>query len=169
MEAGGLEALPIISEARARDMGPRLAGKIQATPVVRVYATRLVRGDLALADELDRAFQIIVSESNRNSMISTCKEVGMFPPLPPPAIDDADCSYEDCSVSFTMIAQRLYNDEVRRLCDSACQLKLRAMTAAFIVDFAEQMGAALPQMSEDNLSVPREFAARGQRTIAIRK
>jgi len=159
METGRLDALPIISEARARDSGLRLAGKIQAAPAVRVFATRLVEGDLALADELDRAFQIVISESNRNAMISTCKEVGVFPPSPPPAVNDADCSYEDCSASFTVIAQRLYNDEVRRLCDCNGQLKLRARTAAFIVDFAEQVGAALPQMPEDSQSVPREFAA----------
>jgi len=159
METGRLDALPIISEARARESGMRLAAKIHAVPAIRLFATRLAQGDLALVDELHRSFQIVVSESNRNSMISTCKEVSMFPPLPPPAVDDADCSYEDCSASFPVIAQRLYNDEVRRLCDCAGQLKLRAMTAAFIVDFAEQVGAALPQMSDDSQSVPREFAA----------
>lgn len=156
----GSDASPIVDEAQCRDPDLGLAGKIRAAPAVRAFTCRLVAGDPSLVEEIDRAFRIISLECNRNVMISLCKEVGMFPPSPSPVVDEEDCFYEDLSASLPVIAQRLYNDEVKRLCDGTSRMKLRALTAAYLLDFAEQVGASLPQTSKVDQSASNEFAVR---------
>lgn len=89
----------------------------------------------------------------------------MFPPAPALVavnIDEDDCSWEDVSAPLPIIAQRLYNDEVRRLLDlsgSTSRLKRRALTASFIGEFAEETGAVVnPTMPETYASMLRDFS-----------
>jgi hypothetical protein len=97
-------------------------------------------------------------------MISTFQALDMFPPaLPPDGIDHDDCAYEDVTAPLGAIAQRLYNDQTRRVCDTTggpARLERRAMTAAFIIDFAVVAGVTLPPMSETQQSMLKEFADR---------
>jgi len=100
-------------------------------------------------------------------MIGTCRALSVFPPADTPEeVLDDDFSYEDVSAPLPVIAQRLFNDQRRRLEEGDSsegvgdRLQRRAMTAAFIVDFAHEVGVALPQMPEIYQSMLRDFAAR---------
>lgn len=153
---------------------PRLAAKLRAAPAVRSFAERLRAGEPALVEELERAFRLVMAESVRNSMIGTCKELGVFPPSPPPTgVKGDDCAFEDASAPLPVIAQRLFNDQVRRngagndtgtvtIEAGALGFRLlrRAMTAAYLVDFASEIGATLPQMPETYRAMFQDFAAR---------
>merc|ERR1719379_2296693 len=99
-------------------------------------------------------------------MISTCKELALFPP-PTMAegfeIDEEDCAYEDCTAPFPLIAQRLYNDTEQRLsydkCEGRAQQRILLLTALFITDFAENACVIAPQLSETAQSMLSDFAA----------
>lgn len=147
--------------ARARDPGPRLAAKLQATPAVREFTSRLRAREAGLVEEVDRAFRIVMVESVRNAMQGMFQTLDMFPPMPPPSgVEDDDCAYEDVTAPLPVVAQRLYNDQARRISDPCGQLHRRAMTAAFIVDFAEGVGFPLPQIPETQSSMLRELSTR---------
>lgn len=141
-----------------------LAAKINAVPAMKCFSERLSKSEPELIEELEKAFRIVVAESARSMMIATVKGLGLFPPMPAPeGIDDDDCSYEDVSAALPVIAQRLFNDDVRRLRDesgSAELLQRRAMTAAFLVDFAYFAGVTLPEPAETYQSLLQEFSAR---------
>lgn len=149
---------------RYADAGSRLAAKLQAAPAVRSFGDRLLAGEPALIEELETAFRIIVAESARNMMIATVKGLGLFPPENlPEGISAEDCCYEDVSAPLPVIAQRLYNDHVRRQrdeCSSARRQQRRSLTAAFLVDFAYEVGAELPGIPETYQTLLQEFAAR---------
>eukprot|EP00929_Paragymnodinium_shiwhaense_P119615 TRINITY_DN91518_c0_g1_i1.p1 TRINITY_DN91518_c0_g1~~TRINITY_DN91518_c0_g1_i1.p1 ORF type:complete len:334 (+),score=61.55 TRINITY_DN91518_c0_g1_i1:53-1054(+) len=157
--------LAVVGNSRASDPGPRLAAKLRAAPRVREFTERLNGDEPGLVEELDRAFRVVMVETVRNAMRGLFKQLDMFPPPSPPVgISDEDCSYEDVTEPLPVIAQRLYNDEVRRLHDVAGaygpRLERRALTAAFIVDFAEGAGRVLPTMPETQQMMLREFAQR---------
>lgn len=153
-----------VGPARCRDSGPCIAAKIQAAPAVDEFSARLRAGEPGLVEEMENAHAIVMSESVRNAMISMFQALDMFPPAQPPdGIDDDDCSYEDVSAPLSVIAQRLYNDQARRVCDTnggPILLERRAMTAAFIIDFAVVAGVTLPPMSETQQSMLKEFGDR---------
>jgi len=135
--------------------------KLRAAPAVHSFAERLRAGDSALLEELDRAFRIVMAESVRNSIMSNCQQLGIFPPQPrPDNIDDDDCTYEDVSAPLPVIAQRLYNDKVRRQNVVGTRLEKRAMTAAYIVDFAAETGVCLPKMPEIYMAMLQDFSER---------
>merc|ERR1719436_624537 len=97
-------------------------------------------------------------------MMGMFQTLDLFPPNPPPTdVGDDDCAYEDVSAPLPMVAQRLYNDQARRVCgplEGVGRLHRRAMTAAFIVDFAEVSGFKLPAIPETQQSMLREISAR---------
>jgi len=142
----------------------RVAAELRAAPAVKTFAERLRAGEPALIEELERSHQIIMSESVRNAMIAAFEQFEMWPPTPsPPEVPDDDCCYQDTSASMPAMAQRAYNDEMRRRCDAAShggisQLKHRAQTAFFIVDFADKIGMPLPPMPETHSMMLKEFA-----------
>mmetsp|Transcript_87747 Transcript_87747/g.232948 ORF Transcript_87747/g.232948 Transcript_87747/m.232948 type:complete len:290 (+) Transcript_87747:83-952(+) len=160
----GVESVPMVDASRARDYGPRLAAKILAAPSVHEFGERLRAGEEGLVEEIDRAYRIVMTESVRNAMMGMFQALGMFPPSPPPrGIQDDDCAYEDMSASLQEIAQRLYNDQARRVLDTTGgpgRLERRAMTAAFLVDFADGVGRKLPPMPETQQGMLKEFAER---------
>eukprot|EP00427_Karlodinium_veneficum_P014956 CAMPEP_0169074388 /NCGR_PEP_ID=MMETSP1015-20121227/7245_1 /TAXON_ID=342587 /ORGANISM="Karlodinium micrum, Strain CCMP2283" /LENGTH=521 /DNA_ID=CAMNT_0009133695 /DNA_START=20 /DNA_END=1582 /DNA_ORIENTATION=+ len=136
-----------------RCSGPRWESKVRAAPVVAKFAERMREEDPALQEELERASRIAMAETARNAVIAACRRLDMWPASFPPGLaDDADCSYEDMSAKFDVIAQRLINDETRRLhCDvneAVGGLARRAMTASYIVDFAHEIGMQLPPVPE---------------------
>eukprot|EP00747_Dinoflagellata_sp_TGD_P036547 gnl/TRDRNA2_/TRDRNA2_138538_c1_seq4.p1 gnl/TRDRNA2_/TRDRNA2_138538_c1~~gnl/TRDRNA2_/TRDRNA2_138538_c1_seq4.p1 ORF type:complete len:164 (+),score=13.22 gnl/TRDRNA2_/TRDRNA2_138538_c1_seq4:164-655(+) len=103
-------------------------------------------------------------ESVRNDMIMTLKSLDMWhddPRKPSEGIPDNDCSWEDVSAPLPVIAQRLYNDHVRRSSGATRMrcLKRRAETASFIVDFAHDTGVPLPEISETHKMMLDEFKA----------
>jgi len=136
----------------------------QAAPVVTSFRSQLQDGDPELVDELERAYKLVMVESVRNAMQSMFQAMDMFPPAPAPeGVDDDDCAYEDLAAPLPVVAQRLYNDQVRRLTDSSGglgRLDQRAKTAAFIVDFAEACQVPLPPMPETQREMLQELLAR---------
>lgn len=173
--AGSFDGLPTVasndssipasvSAARSRDPGPRLAAKLSAAPVVAEFGARLKRGEPELAEEVERAYRIVMVESVRNAMAGMFQALEMYPPSPPPPdVDDEDCAYEDVSAPLPVVAQRLYNDQVRRVSDTSGgpgRLDKRAMTAAYIVDFAEVLGVPLPTIPETQRDMLQELSAR---------
>jgi len=139
-----------------------LAAKLKAFPKVREFQERLRRGEPQLVEEVERAFRIVMVESVRNAMLGMFTALDMLPPRPPPSgIDDEDCTYEDVTEPLPVIAQRLYNDQARRAADACLLLERRAMTAAFITDFAEQVGLSLPAVPETQQGMLKEISVRG--------
>mmetsp|Transcript_95452 Transcript_95452/g.273774 ORF Transcript_95452/g.273774 Transcript_95452/m.273774 type:complete len:325 (+) Transcript_95452:91-1065(+) len=167
--AGAIAAVPA---SRAKDSGPRLAAKLTAAPAVSDFRARLNAGDEMLVEEVDRAFRIVMAESVRNAMMGMFQTLEMFPPTPPPlGISDDDCAYEDVTAPLPAVAQRLYNDQARRVSD-ACGgpgvVQKRAMTAAFLVDFAEAVGYRLPPVPETQSSMLKEISTRIQEELKRR-
>jgi hypothetical protein len=185
-------------DARAAEAAT-LAAVVQAEPAVRVFSERVLAQEPELVEELDRAFRVVMLESVRNAMISTCRALEVFaPPGPAPnSVDPTDCAFEDTSVSLEVIAQRLYNDEMRRRAGipggmnavappahggaaedesegAAASIRLgsrllrRARTASFLVDFAREAGAPLPKMPEAYEAMLQEFASRAAEWAAPR-
>mmetsp|Transcript_97857 Transcript_97857/g.174282 ORF Transcript_97857/g.174282 Transcript_97857/m.174282 type:complete len:280 (+) Transcript_97857:45-884(+) len=153
--------------------GQELPAILHAAPAVSEFANRLRSGEKRLLKELRQAFRIAMLEGIRNAMISTCKELGVFPPL---KIPSWDCSSGD-SVPFLVIAQRLYNDEAQRQgwLNSEDQLTQRsqaarhALTAMFLVDFATEVGVPLPTMRDEDTELLQEFSARAAEWAASQK
>jgi len=156
----------VVSSVRSRDSGPLLAAKLRAAPAVRGFTERLQAGEPRLLKELDRAFNVVMEESVRNAMVSAFQRLDMWPPQPTPAgICTEDCSYEDVSAPLAVVAQRAYNDELRRARDAAevggvSSATRRAMTAAYLVDFAHAAGLQLPPMPEAQQARFHDFALR---------
>jgi len=127
--------------------------------MVTKFTKALQNGDSDLLRELADAYEFVIKESVRNSMIASCKAAEMFPPLPSPAsVGHQDCSWDGAiSVSAPVIAQRLYNDEVQRLHDPANRQNILAKTASFVTEFADEMGAELPEMPSKHTDRLQQF------------
>eukprot|EP00931_Biecheleriopsis_adriatica_P073728 TRINITY_DN47960_c0_g1_i1.p1 TRINITY_DN47960_c0_g1~~TRINITY_DN47960_c0_g1_i1.p1 ORF type:complete len:362 (-),score=81.04 TRINITY_DN47960_c0_g1_i1:44-1129(-) len=132
---------------------------------VREFADRLTARDPALLEEMEEALRIVMEESVRNAMIAAFREADLWPPEPrPEGIDDDDCRYEDLSSPVPVIAQRIWNDEVKRRQDTdsgdgrGSQFR-RAVTASYLVDFAYEVGAQLPAADERHMAMLSEFGA----------
>mmetsp|Transcript_42862 Transcript_42862/g.118508 ORF Transcript_42862/g.118508 Transcript_42862/m.118508 type:complete len:690 (-) Transcript_42862:77-2146(-) len=147
--------------------GARLAAKLRAEPQVNEFAQRLRSGDWALQEELERASRIVMAECVRNSVITTCRRLELWPPLPTPnGVAPGDCSYEDMSAPLDEIAQRAYNDEARRSNDEVLGatggLARRALTASYLIDFASEVGVPLPRVPETFQNMFAELELRTQ-------
>lgn len=125
--------------------------KARAAPTVYRFARRLRAGEAALLEELEKAFRIMMAESVRTAMMATCRLLELWPPPPAFAqVADDDCTFEDVSAPLPMIAQRLWNDEQRRMRLIPCEgdadpMRRRAMMAIYIVEFAAAAGAPMPR------------------------
>mmetsp|Transcript_29327 Transcript_29327/g.84283 ORF Transcript_29327/g.84283 Transcript_29327/m.84283 type:complete len:361 (+) Transcript_29327:115-1197(+) len=150
-----------IAEGSAED--PLLEAKRRAVPAVRRFARRLRRGDDArLLEEMQTAFHVTMEEALRRSMVATCQRLDMWPPRPAPrGVRNDDCEYQDLNAPVAVIAQRAFNDELRRTSDrvpatpfgsvlaASSRPYRRAMTATFIIEFAHEVGLKLPLMDKD--------------------
>jgi hypothetical protein len=112
--------------------------------VVSEFRSRLIQRDEGLIQCLKFAYQQVMTESVRNGIVATCRELDLWPPEPPPAdVFDDDCAWQDLTVPLPIIAQRTFNDNVKRGQNQVLRpLHLQAITASFIVDFATDVGAA---------------------------
>lgn len=138
------------------------AAKRKAAPVVNDFKDRLRSHDEELEATVLRALRLVMTESVRNGFAATCQELELWPPRPPPqGISDDDCAFEDTSASLPEIAQRLYNDEMRRRSEDVLRpLLKRAETASFIVDFATEVGMETPEVQESHQTMLQDFMAR---------
>jgi len=154
--------VPVVDDVRALDAGPLLSAKLQAVSAVRRFTDRLRGGEPELVQDLSRAFDLVIKESVRNSMIASCKAADFFPPSPSPAgVGDDECQWDEVGLaSAPVIAQRLYNDEVHRLQDlvnGRNPALMRAKTASFIVEFADEIGVNSPEMPEHRSKMLQQF------------
>lgn len=153
-----------VGPQRGGDSALQLAAKLRAAPTIKEFRQRLRGGEALLREELDRAFHIVMAESVRNAMMGMFQALEMFPPSPAPRdVPDDDCAYEDVTAPLPDIAQRLYNDQARRVMDTTggpSRLEGRALTAGFIVDFADAAGVALPETPATQLAMLEELAKR---------
>jgi len=149
--------VPVVTDARAQDAGPLLSAKLRAVPIVRSFTEQLRSHEPDLLKDLAKAYDLVIKESVRNGLIASCKAADFFPPpSPPPNVDDEDCCWDEAgSFSAAVTAQRLYNDEVRRLHDAE-QLVI-SKTASFIVEFADEVGVGLPQMPAERIAMLQNF------------
>mmetsp|Transcript_57660 Transcript_57660/g.124674 ORF Transcript_57660/g.124674 Transcript_57660/m.124674 type:complete len:284 (+) Transcript_57660:35-886(+) len=149
-------------EQRGNGKSELIAAKLRAAPAVEEFGARLRAGESALLECIDRAYRMVMAESIRSGIVATCRELQMWPPRPKPSgVKDDDCKYEDTSEPLPAIAQRVYNDEMRRLGENALQpLLRRAATASFIIDFAGEAGAVVPSLSESHHEMLQEFMKR---------
>lgn len=152
------EALPADSGAES----PLLAAKLKASAAVEEFTQRLQLGDEHLLQCVEHAYNMVMSESVRNGIIATCREVGLWPPRPTPAdVGKDDCTYQDTAASLPAIAQRAYNDELRRKHEEGLQVLVRrASTASFLVDFAGEAGVSAPALSGSHQEMLEEFMTR---------
>lgn len=149
--------VPVVDQDRSKDEGPLLSAKLRAVRSVKDFAKRLKSGEPELLQDLTRAFHLVMKETARNSMIAYCKAEDFFPPLPAPSsVDDQDCSWDEVGLaSAPVIAQRLYNDEVLRLGDAGALV--RAKTASFVVEFADEVGVELPNLPSERTNMLQQF------------
>lgn len=162
---GILEFSPTALVAAAAEQNcasePFSAAKFRAAPVMLRFAQRLEHGDVTLAEELEKAFQIVTAESLHNSMCATFKELQLWPPSPPPArISDDDCAYLDLSASIPVIAQRAYNEKVQRLYDVVGSIERKrrlAETASFLLDFSQEVSSVAPKASLEDQQLLARF------------
>jgi len=129
--------------------------------VLKEFADRLTLREKELMDALEVAHRRLMSESVRNAIVSTCRQLELWPPRPAPAgVEDDDCAFEDTLAPLPVIALRAYHEEVRRSKEEALHnLSKRANTASFILDFASDVGVDLPQ-SELHQQMLNEFMSR---------
>lgn len=156
------DSLPDPASAGIVNQESMLAASLEAAPFVAHFEKLLNSAVLAhdratpeqqaLLDELGRAAHIEHGETVRKNMISRCKGLCMFPPTGClPVVESNDCCYQDVSSPFPVIAQRLYNEE--RMSNQHVQgymhpFRRRVLTAFFIVDFAQGVGVAVPEMPQ---------------------
>lgn len=142
--------------------------KRRAAPVVQEFSERVRGGDKELAADLNRALSMVLQESIRNAMIAAFREFDLWPPAPlPELVDEDDCSYEDLSLPIPVLAQHLYNDELKRKRDALegrsgelGKEARRAMTASYLVDFWQEVNGTLPPTSEEIMATLGKFATR---------
>jgi len=122
-------------------------------------------GSMEAAKEILQPIATEFAERLRAREPALVEALGLWPPSIKGA-NEEDCSYEDLSSPLPTIAQRLYNDEMRRHCvaaeqaGGACPSRRRAMTASYLVDFAHVMGIPLPAVPETQQVMLQEFSQR---------
>jgi len=119
-------------------------------------------GDEALLECLRGATRLVATEGVRSGIAASCRELGLWPPVPAPTgVAEDDCAYQDTTAPLPVIAQRAFNEESRRGRDALLQpLRRRAATASFLADFAGELGVLMPALTESHQDMLREFMAR---------
>jgi hypothetical protein len=125
----------------------------ESADLVNKFRLRLLERDPDLMPSLKFAYQRVMTESVRNGIVGTCKQLNLWPPKPCPAnVLDDDCAWQDMSALLPEIAQRVFNEDSKRgQNQELTPLQLQATTASFIVDFATDVGAASELSSPDDM------------------
>lgn len=151
------------SSEASEDESRRVA-KTKAAPLVESYSSRVKLGEEALLAELRTAHSLLMAETVRNAMVSTCKRLDCWPPHPallpreepvraPPLLlkgaarsgcaTRMSSSDDKVAVPFPIRAQRLFEeDEVRG------EQRRVARTAAFLVEFMAELAVPQPDLAE---------------------
>jgi len=122
----------------------------------RVRATQCFT-DAKLLCEFRRAQELVAQEAVYNSMVATCRALGLWDDA---AEGDEDCAWQDCSQSLPVIVRRLQNHAKQlELAGLTEKVGRRAREASFVTEFGLEHG--LPE-AEDATSAAllREFLQR---------
>ncbi|CAE8636302.1 unnamed protein product, partial [Polarella glacialis] len=140
----------------------------KAAHTVEEFTRRLLAKEEALNECVERAHRFVMAESVRAGIVATCREVGLWPPVPPPeGVLEDDYAFQDTTATLPVLAQRAYNDEARRNRDELLHpLIRRATTASFIVDFATESGLPPPTLSEQHHEMLEEFMSRVEEWVS---
>lgn len=132
----------------------------KAMPKVNEFRKRVQAQEPLLMESIDLAFRLISAEGVRSGIVATCQEMGLWPPNDV-SISDDDCAFQDTTAPLPLIAQRAYNDEMRREREESLQMVYRkATTASFLVDFVTEAGLTLPSLTESYREMLDEFMKR---------
>jgi len=152
-----------VGAARKGDSGTLLAAKLSAVPLIKNFADRLREEDSALHQELEACRRVLAAESLHNAMGATFRALSLWPPSEPPrGVREDDCRYLDLTAPLHVIAQRAYNERVRRLLDVVDGMERSqrlAQTASFLMDFAQETCGILPSVPEEDQERVEKFAA----------
>ena len=124
-----------------------------ATLIVTNTISKVQSGECA--QDLVRAHKITEQEGIRNVMISTCKELDLWPPSTPDRLDSI--AYTDVSEPLDTIAWALYNYD-QNLKESLNYEEQRR-TASYLVDFAHAIGQPV-EMSKPGSQMLLQFLER---------
>ena len=143
---------------------PLYAAQARALPVALEYGDR-VRATMFIADsrlvcEFKRCQELVAQEALHNSMVATCRALGLWNAAADDGADTDDCAWQDCSQPLETIVRRLQNHAKHlEAAGLAERLHRRAREASFVTEFGLEHG--LPDV-EDPTSVAllREFLER---------
>ena len=131
----------------------------EAAIAVQTFMKRIQRLDSELEFDVARAAKIAELEGTRNVMISTCKELNLWPPATVDRLDSM--AFTDTSEPLDTIAWALFNHEMslsgslRETHDRQCR------TASFIVDFVHACGQPV-ETSKAGTKLLLEFLERAK-------
>lgn len=130
---------------------PRRTAVREAAPTVREFEQRVRVQEPELLEELQTAHSLIMAETVRNAMVTTCKRLDAWPPELPEENATTEHMYPESllggallnTLSFPVVAQRLFDEEEVR----GAQRRV-ARTAAFLVEFMEDLRVPRPALAE---------------------
>ena len=133
---------------QVRPESPNYAGQARALPMALEYGDR-IRGMQCFADEpllseFRRCQELVAQEAVHNSMVATCRALGLWQEGAPV---DEDCAWQDCSQPLEVVARRLQNHAAQ--VDAAGlteKLSRRTRQASFVVEFGLEHG--LPPLKD---------------------
>lgn len=148
-----------------------LEARRKAAPVVYEFKQRLLCRDEDLELTLQHAYTLVMNESVRNGIISTCRELNLWPPQPPPAgILADDYTFQDLTASLEEIAQRAYNDEHQRNTHEAFKhMAKKVTTASFLSDFAHEVAIDIPFALNVHADMLQNFMTRVEEWVALQE
>lgn len=143
--------------------------KVRAAPQVRQFTERVNQNEPELLQELQTAHSVLMAETVRNAMVSTCKRLELWPPSPyqlprevlvaPKVLLKGATACNSRSSqelpSFPSLAQRLYEEEEVR----GAQRRV-ARTAAFLVEFMSELEVPRPAIESSLVSRLEKFTSR---------
>ena len=127
---------------------PNYAAQARALPMALDYGDR-VKGiqcfaDQPLLSEFRRCQGLVAQAAVHNSMVATCRALGLWQEGAPV---DEDCAWQDCSQPIEVVARRLQNHAAQvEAAGLTEKLARRTRQASFVVEFGLEHG--LPSLRD---------------------
>lgn len=133
---------------QVRPESPNYRGQARALPMALEYGDRIRAmqcfTDEPLLSEFRRCQELVAQEAVHNSMVATCRALGLWQEGAPV---DEDCAWQDCSQPLEVVSRRLQNHAAQ--VDAAGlteKLSMRTRQASFVVEFGLEHG--LPPLKD---------------------
>ena len=127
---------------------PNHDAQARALPVALEYGDRIQEmqcfTDEPLMSEFRRCQELVAQEAVHNSMIATCRALGLWQEGAPV---DEDCAWQDCSQPLEVVVRRLRNHEAQiEAAGLKEKLARRTREASFVTEFGLEYG--LPPLQD---------------------